>query len=274
MIAPEAGGGIASLELGDRQILSPKYGNFAPGAPTLAGIILLPFSNRIGNGRFVFQGQNHCIDPNVSGEMFPIHGDAHQKPWSVDYHTEKLVTLKLSNGRIGPFSYTATQTYHLEQTSLLWSVRLVNAGMDTLPFGVGFHPWFPRTAQTRLQFEAKDVWLNNDADLSEHLSPVPENPLWDFAVSSPLPDALINNAFVNWNRKAIFNQGTNGVTLRLTASESLSSAIIYSPSANSDFFCFEPISHPINAHNLPGMPGLVALESGQFLSSWIKLDWA
>ena len=29
------------------------------------------------------------------------------------------------------------------------------------------------------------------------------------------------------------------------------------------FFCIEPVSHPVNAHHLPGRPGLRLLEQGQ-----------
>jgi aldose 1-epimerase len=28
----------------------------------------------------------------------------------------------------------------------------------------------------------------------------------------------------------------------------------YSPSNKADFFCFEPVTHPVDAHNLPGGP--------------------
>ncbi|VFR55006.1 Aldose 1-epimerase [plant metagenome] len=38
--------------------------------------------------------------------------------------------------------------------------------------------------------------------------------------------------------------------------------LLYCP-ADGDFFCFEPVSHPIDAHHLPGHPGLRWLTSGQ-----------
>jgi aldose 1-epimerase len=33
------------------------------------------------------------------------------------------------------------------------------------------------------------------------------------------------------------------------------------------FFCIEPVSHPVNAHHLPGRPGLRLLEQGQSQSA-------
>ncbi|MBV4551640.1 aldose 1-epimerase [Pseudomonas sp. SWRI102] len=38
--------------------------------------------------------------------------------------------------------------------------------------------------------------------------------------------------------------------------------LLYCP-VGLDFFCIEPVSHPVNAHHLPGRPGLRLLEQGQ-----------
>ena len=53
----------------------------------------------------------------------------------------------------------------------------------------------------------------------------------------------------------------------------LLTAILFSPSSAAAFFCFEPVSHPVNAHNLPGMPGLTLLAAGETLTAEMTLDW-
>ena len=56
-----------------------------------------------------------------------------------------------------------------------------------------------------------------------------------------------------------------------TASAVLSTYLVYSPSRSADFFCFEPVSHPVDAFNLPGEPtshGLVILEVGERTHAW------
>ncbi|MFK7674070.1 aldose 1-epimerase, partial [Pseudomonas sp. 2024-204] len=40
--------------------------------------------------------------------------------------------------------------------------------------------------------------------------------------------------------------------------------LVYCPPGQ-DFFCFEPVTHPVNAHHLPGHPGLTLLHKGQTL---------
>jgi len=49
----------------------------------------------------------------------------------------------------------------------------------------------------------------------------------------------------------------------------LSTYMLYSPGSESDFFCFEPVTHLIDAHNRPGgseVNGLVVLHTGASLS--------
>jgi aldose 1-epimerase len=42
--------------------------------------------------------------------------------------------------------------------------------------------------------------------------------------------------------------------------------ILRSPGTQADFFCFEPVSHPVDAHDLPGLPGPFRLAPGESAS--------
>ncbi|KPB35512.1 Aldose 1-epimerase family protein [Pseudomonas savastanoi pv. phaseolicola] len=39
------------------------------------------------------------------------------------------------------------------------------------------------------------------------------------------------------------------------------------------FFCFEPVSHPVNAHHLPGRPGLSLLRQEESMELTISLHY-
>jgi aldose 1-epimerase len=45
--------------------------------------------------------------------------------------------------------------------------------------------------------------------------------------------------------------------LAIAAAAPLGTAIVYSPGAAADFFCFEPVSHAVDAFNRPGNGGLL-----------------
>jgi aldose 1-epimerase len=49
-------------------------------------------------------------------------------------------------------------------TTLTVKLALANTGHTSFPFGLGLHPFFPRTAATTLDFDVDAVW-ENDATL-------------------------------------------------------------------------------------------------------------
>ena len=93
--------------------------------------------------------------------------------------------------------------------------------------------------------------------------PVPERPDWDFARLRPLPARWINNGFAGWTGTARVRWPEQAVQLTVTATPELGACIVYSPDEDASFFCLEPVSHPMDAHHLPGMPGLRALQAGE-----------
>ena len=55
---------------------------------------LVPFSGRIANGRFVFDGSEIVLKPNWPGVRHPMHGDGWARPWRVarsDGHSADIV---------------------------------------------------------------------------------------------------------------------------------------------------------------------------------------
>lgn len=239
----------------------------------MGSIILVPFSNRISGGGFTWNGKHLRVPRTLEEEALPIHGDGFLRPWKVKTQRKNSITLTLENGSIGPFIYSAVQRFDLERSSLRIGLDIKNKGDEALPFGFGFHPWFPKTANTRLKFEAAGYWENNNQHCSKVYCNVSEMHHYNFARHRPLPDGVINNGFTKWNGTALISQGDDFVTTRVTASENLTTAILFCPGREADYFCFEPVSHPIDAFNLPAYPGLKVLKPGKIETAWVQLDW-
>ena len=85
------------------------------------------------------------------------------------------------------------------------------------------------------------------------------------------PFDLANNLLVPWsNRRARVLWPERSLELDVTADPQLSTYIAYSPSAKADFFRFEPVTHSVDAHNLPGDPvanGLAILAPQETVSA-------
>jgi len=270
-IAAELGGGIAMLNVGGRPVLRPWEGD--EGNPfSLASNVLVPFSNRISGGGFEWGGERYVLNANLKGEEFPIHGDGFQKVWSVS-QSNSSARLELLNGSFGPWRYNALQEILLTETALTIDLTVSNTGSIALPFGCGFHPWFPRNEGTRISFSAKKVWMENESFLPTQELALTGSPEWDFGTARPLPSGWINNAFIGWEGSARIHQSGDAMSCLIEASGNLTTAIVYSPDLNAGFFCFEPVSHPVDAVHLPGNPGLKELAPYQSMRAGIKLSW-
>jgi aldose 1-epimerase len=271
-IHPEIGAGLTSLWVGEKPVLRPWSGQEKDGPFALACNLLVPFSNRVSKGGFAFEGERFSVAANLPGETFPIHGDGFQRPWQTVTQTKDRALLRLGNGEIGPFQYVANVTYHLTEGSFETQLSVINTADQALPFGLGLHPWFPRDKGTRLQFHATGHWPEGPDHLPTTLAPVPFAAACPWAQPAPLPQGWINCGFSGWDGCAQIIQGDAAVSLEIT-SHGLGTVLLYSPSADADFFCFEPVSHPVDAHNLPGQPGLVRLAHGATLTVSMTLRW-
>ncbi|MGX5805507.1 aldose 1-epimerase [Bradyrhizobium sp. Arg314] len=271
VLAPENGAAIArfdALIAEDAPVPLLKPGD---GTGTSGCQLLVPWSNRISGGGFSFDGRFHPVEPNVPGEAFPIHGDGFQKPWRLAGRTEAEAHLVLDDGAIDPYRYSATVTYALRDGALEARLTVKNRAEMRLPYGLGFHPWFPRSAATTLQAKASHVWLEDERHLPVGVVPMGERPAWDFSQAALLPQGWVNNGFDGWDGHATIVQPGQGIAITLTASPELGVYILYSPSPNSGFFCFEPVSHPVDAHH---GEGLTPLEDGAILSASMRLGWS
>ncbi len=271
-IAPQIGGGLANLWAGDLPVLRPWSGDVSAGPFALACNLLVPFSNRISRGGFAFDGHDHAVLPNASGEPYPIHGDGFQRAWDVADNSAAAARLILTDGGIGPFCYGAEVIYELTARSLETRLSVTNRGEVPLPFGLGLHPWFPRSPATRLQFKATGVWPETPDHLPATLQPQPLDDHGPWGDLAPLPEGWINAGFSGWDGHARIRQGRDAASVRLTA-KNLGTALVYAPSASADFFCFEPVSHPVDAHNLPSQPGLLRLAPAETLTASMTLTW-
>ena len=272
-IIPQIGAGVGWYDLiggGQREPLFRPCRDLSTAHPfDLANNLLVPWSNRISGGGFTFAGEFHALEPNIPGEPVPNHGNGFSSAWAIESALPESATLSLNSVGPGPFRYTANAKYALENAALTMRLSVTNNGGKPLPFGLGLHPWFVRTPQTLLQARAERVVLENSLHLPAGELPVSARIDWNFATPRRLPGAWINNAFAGWDGKAIVSWPDRKLSLQILADPPLSTYIVYSPSSVADHFCFEPVMHSVDAHNLPGgaqANGLAVLEPHHTLS--------
>ncbi len=274
-VLPAVAGGLSRLDWHGggkpRQVLraaATGHGSPMPTTSQMACFPMLPWCNRIGGGGFPYGGRFVALEPNRPGEPFPIHGDGWQFPWHVEAQSEQAATLTLDRSSGAPFAYTARMLYRLDGSTLRVELDVRNAGDSAMPFGLGLHPWLPRTKDVQLRAPARATWRRGSDGLPDFPIPIP--PEWNFSDWQALPTHSIDQIFSGWNGHADIAWDD----LRLSIKADTRYLIVYAP-AGADFFAVEPVSHAINGHNLAGGPegnGLVALAPGETLSKHLAFE--
>jgi len=237
---------------------------------------LVPFGNRVKDNRFTFAEKEYRLRPNTDWDPHYLHGEGWQSEWSAVEVSADAARLAFSHtGDATPYVYDATQSFRLTEQGLEMTLSVSNRGKDALPFGLGWHPYFPMTPQTTLRAPAAKVWTEVEGWLPGEAIAIPED--LDFSDSSPLPHRWVNNGFEDWCGEAVVSWPERGMQLRLDADPVFRHAFLFvsdtgfDPQFKRDYFCFEPMSHLANGHNLPDLGGLHVLQPGQQLSGSIRL---
>jgi aldose 1-epimerase len=280
-LLPSLGGSVAAWQLdrpqGPLDLWRPWDGKTEDLYQT-ASFAMVPWSNRISGGGFTHAGRFHAMRPNRKGEPYPIHGDGWLQPWQLSQPAaDTLVMTLVSHGFDGnPYHYEAVQTFRLVDGGLDQQVQVRHLGDAPLPYGLGVHPWFPRTPQTRITAPVQGVWLCGDDPLP--LAHTTDFPLgWNLNEGAPANGPLIDNGYTGWGGEARITWPELGLqlTARMPDFEVDGGAaqhfcLVYRP-PQGPAFCFEPITQPIDAFHLPGQPGLRVLGPGEQFS--LNIQW-
>jgi len=273
-LLPTLGGSIASWEMRVADAWVPllrPWSGATTEAFTFACFPLVPWSNRIGRGGFDQDNVFYPIEPNRAGEPYPIHGDGWLQPWQV-HESERAneATLHIESRHFGgnPYHYRARQHFELGLQGLTITLTVTHLGDKPMPYGLGLHPYFMRQPDTLLQMYCDGLWLS-DADPMPvaHSSDLPAT--FDYRSAAVLEGPMIDHCFTGWNGRATITYPSRGVEIELAMPNCDGYALMYRP-PELDFFCLEPITHPIDAFHMPQRPGLRILETGQSM----KLEFA
>ena len=273
LLAPEHGGCVSALRWNGADVLRPfdeRLGDDSP-ATSYAAFPLFPFSGRIANGRFSFDGSDYNVPPNFPPEPHAIHGKGWQMPWNVVERNGKSAHLEYeANGPDWPWTYRAEQGFALTDRGLRVDLLLTNLSDRPMPGGMGWHPYFPR-GDARLEADVSQVWLSGQDMIPGAPSPLTEEN--DLSLPRPVKDLQLDNAFSAGSRGARMVWGDADLSVVMTASETLRHLIVYTPPGE-DYFCVEPVSHApdaVNSNQPHGITGLSILQPGETLAASVSL---
>lgn len=249
-VMPTLGGSITRLDHRDNAVLRPAMG--VPESPLdCACFPLVPYANRIAEGRFSFGGKIYALPRNFGDHPHSLHGVGWQAAWAVGERRSDAI--RLQHDHVGdarwPWSYRAEQMITLEPDCCRIELRVTQMAPDTVPLGIGLHPYLPAGPTTALRMHARSVWLSDSTLLPNREAPVDHFGAWGGG-ALVAGNQLIDNCYAGWSGNAVITQPWGSIEIDAIGADN---AHLYRPS-DEPYFCIEPVSHLPNAINCGGMP--------------------
>lgn len=235
-------------------VLREGYG----GMPGNCGLFpMLPVANRVAGNRFMWRGEEVRLPFHDADDHFFLHGDGWLKRWQVETVTKDACLLTLRSQHPCGYDYFATLAWSLEGAMLNASLALTHCGERPMLYGCGFHPFFILDAHSTVQFSASGYWPEGEHHLPQAWQQaIPA--VADFSTAQYGEDAWLNVGYSGWNGRATLCRGPMRVTVVAPTPW-----LMLFRTPGKPFICLEPQTHPVNAHNMPGLPGLQVLSQGE-----------
>lgn len=267
-IIPERGGAVAGLQWRGMDILRPMAG---ASIFDTACFPLVPFSNRIADGRFVTDGRAVDIRPNFPGHEHPhpLHGFGWLSPWTVmSASTSRAVLAHCYEADEWPWPYRAEQQFTLSDTCAEITLSLRNDGAAAMPAGLGFHPYFPRDDKTFYHGLHLGAWQSAQDGLpltfDRRACPT------DWWKGLSVGTKTIDTIFTGREGALSIAWRSRNLALQLLPTNNLRCTVVYVPE-DMPFFCVEPVSHMTDALNRGDAPfGPTWLQRGEELSVTLR----
>jgi aldose 1-epimerase len=168
-VVTEVGATLRSYTIAGR----PAVDGFAESEMCSAfrGQLLLPWANRIGDGRYPFGGEEHQLPLDEPERGNAIHGLTRWASWAGELLSPRRLEMRHRLfARPGyPHCLDLTAVYELNPSGLRFSIAAVNVGTTPAPFASGAHPYLdvgtPLIDTCRLQVPASTVLLTDPRGL-------------------------------------------------------------------------------------------------------------
>ena len=141
VVVVSGGGGLRSYTVGDRAVVEGyAQDEVCAGG---RGQLLVPWPNRVRDGRYSFAGQDRQLDLTEPEQGHAIHGLVRSATWALTDRTAAAATLEhLMLAQPGyPHVLAVRVDYRLGDSGLAVTVTTTNQGDHPAPYGTGAHPY-------------------------------------------------------------------------------------------------------------------------------------
>ena len=140
-VVVEVGGGLRTYSVAGLELLDGYRAEDICSSGR--GQVLIPWPNRLQDGRYEFDGEQHQLPLDEPERRNAIHGLVRWSAWNcAEQEPNRVVLEHLVFPRPGyPFSLALSIEYVLSESGLSVRTTAANAGETPCPYGAGAHPY-------------------------------------------------------------------------------------------------------------------------------------
>ena len=236
-VEPERGGSLLSLSVNGNDLLRPS-GPAPRDVLETACFPLVPFANRIANGRMTIHGRELILPPDPAALPHAHHGHGWRRPWHVVGKTDALAQLEYRHvPDEWPWAYVANQRITLIDGGAEIALSVTNESSEDMLAGLGLHPYFLRKEADTIVVGATRMVTNGPDGI-----PSGEGPIGPGETSLETIEGMDNLLL---DESGQIRVRAAGVRCSLKAKGAVGFHV-YIPQRE-NFFCVEPVSHRPNA---------------------------
>lgn len=258
-VLPKRGGIITKWRIDGKEVFYLDEERFKNPEMSIRGgnPILFPICGNLPDDTYTLNGKDFKLKQ---------HGFGRNLPWKVGEEVSvDNVSLKLhlySNEQtkaVYPFDFQVDFTYQLHGNVLTILQEFTNKSSESMPFSVGFHPYFLTHDKSKLEFDIPSSEFQSKG--SKEIHPFKGN--FDFSQDE------IDVAFTKLSAKSTsVTDKSRNLKITLDYDDNFSTLVFWTVKGK-DFYCLEPWSGPRNAMNTG--KHLTVLEPGASHCAMIRL---
>jgi aldose 1-epimerase len=244
-LLPALGGCVAGLWFGEQQVLRSTPVAELQDVRISASYPLLPYSNRIGYRKLHWAGRDFELPQNFAPEPHAIHGVGWERAWIVEASSTTQAVLSYHHvaDAAWPFDFHSRQIFTLSADALEMQMSITNGAPVAAPVGLGWHPYFAKSAGTQIRFNCAGRW-----EMAE--DKLPTQRLTNPGLNTDCSDLNVDHCFDGWSGNVQLAEAG----LRISVTSDLNYLVVFTTPGR-DSIAIEPVSHVNNALALAQQTG-------------------
>jgi aldose 1-epimerase len=267
-VAVGVGAGLRTYSVGGRSLLDGYRDDEICSSGR--GQLLVPWPNRIEDGRYEFEGRAHQLPLDEPERRNAIHGLVRWSHWTVaGREADRVAFAHVLYPQPGyPFALELRVEYSLSDDGLAVRTEATNVGSGPAPYGAGSHPYLAADREVvdgvELRVPAETVLQADERALPVRRSSVADAGL-DFREARPVGSTRLDHCFTGLERDEDGRARVQFGETTLWADESYPYLMVFTgdglPDVERRSVAVEPMTCATNAFR--SGEGLVRLEAGE-----------